>query len=112
MPLTKHFPQFSSAQIVAITAGANTATTIAGVTGQTIRVLRVVFTASAAGNVQFGQGAAVTAISSLMAVTTGVLYQFEHRDIPIITNSGNSFVVTGSSSANLAGYIMYTQGED
>ena len=111
MPLTKHFPQYSSAQIAAIPAGTG-ATTIAGVTGQTIRVLQVFFTASVAGTVQFGQGSGPTAISGVISVATGVLYKFDHRDCPIITLAGNSFVVTPASSANIAGYIMYTQGED
>lgn len=111
MPLTKHFPQFSSAQIFTIPAGTG-ASTIAGVTGQTIRVLQVFFTASAAGTVQFGQGTGPTAISGVMAVTTGVIYKFDHRDCPIITASGNAFVITPASSANIAGYVLYTQGED
>ena len=111
MPLTKHFPQFSSAQIAQIPAGTG-ATTIAGVTGQTVRVLYVAFTASVAGTVQFGQGSGPTAMSGVMTVATGVLYVFDHRDNPLITISGNAFVVTPASSANIAGYILYTQGED
>jgi len=112
MPLTKHFPQFSSAQIAQIPAG-TAATTIAGVTGQTIRVLYVKFTASVAGTVQFGQGTGPTAMSGVMTVATGAPgYEFDHRDNPLITSSGNAFVVTPASSANIAGYIMYVQGED
>ena len=111
MPLTKHFPQFSSAQIAAIPAGTG-ATTIAGVTGQTIRVLRVTFTASVAGTVTLGQGSGPTAISGVISVATGVLYDLDMHDCPIITTSGNAFVVTPASSANIAGFIQYTQGED
>lgn len=112
MPLTKHFPQFSSAQFALIPAGTGATTIGAAITGQTMRILMVVFTASAAGTVTFGQGSGKPALSGVMAVTTGVLYQFDHRDIPLITDAGNAFVITPASSGNVAGYVLYTQGED
>jgi hypothetical protein len=111
MPLTKHFPQFSSAQVASIPAG-TAATTLAGVTGQTIRALYIFFTASVAGTVTFGHGAGPTAYSGAMTVATGVLYKLDLHDCPLITLSGEAFVITPASSANIAGFVMYEQGQD
>lgn len=111
MPLTKHYPQFSSAQIFTIPAGTG-ASTIAGVTGQTIRVLFIYFTASVAGTVSFGHGSGPTAWTTFTVATGAPGYLFNHKDTPLITGSGEAFVITPASSANIAGYILYTQGED
>jgi len=112
MPLEKHFAEYSSASYAAIPAGTS-ATTIAGVTGQTIRVLYIFFTASVAGTVSFGHGSGPTAYSGTMTVATGAPgYKFDFHDNPLITGSGEAFVVTPASSANIAGFIEYVQGQD
>ncbi len=112
MPSAVSFAQFSSASSTPInTASSGDVTIVSGVTGQTVRVLEMVFTAHAATNVTFKDG--TTALTGPMELTAaGASFNFflVASGAPhFITSKGNGFVINNSNAVQLSGYLLYTQ---
>lgn len=112
MPSAVSFPKFSEASSAVInTASSGDNTIVAGVAGQTIRVLEMMLTAHAATNLTFKDGS--TALTGAMELTAaGASFNFfiVCNGAPhFITSKGNNFVINNSNAVQLSGYILFTQ---
>lgn len=101
---SKQFTKYSDAisQNVSVSASGNN-TLIAGVAGQTIRVLKLVLIAASAVTVQVLDGATVKGTYPLGTMV------LDREENPLILTAGNSFVLNLSSAITVSGSVDYAQ---
>jgi hypothetical protein len=84
-------------------------TVVAGVSGQTVRVFRILLMASAATNITFKDGAtALTGAIDLAAAGSGMILDFSGEPW-FVTSAGNAFVINSSNAVQVSGKIDYIQ---
>ena len=84
-------------------------TIVAGVAGQTIRVVKMFFIVGAATNVTIKDGTGTNLTGAMPFAANGGLVLDEARDPWFTTSSGNAFVLNQSGTATIAGRIYYEQ---
>lgn len=111
---SRSFAQYSEALIAPVNIStATTTAVVAGVSGQTIRILFIcLVTASGAQTIQFADGSNNLTGAMAQGLASGAPQSLilDHHENPIITSPGNSFNVITTTTVGVQGYVMYTQG--
>lgn len=92
------------------TASTGDQTIIAGSGSQTIRVMRLIMTVSAATNLIFKNGASGFAWTGAMSMTANGSIVLDYTGEPwYVTSTANGFIINQSGTAQMSGTIWYTQ---
>lgn len=102
----QHYPTEIEAQWLAVSfSSSGDNTIVAGVAGQTIRVISLVLGAATQTNLTLKDGA--TARSGAIPTTSLVL---DLDSKPFICGVGNSFVINSSVATSVGGMVLVVQG--
>lgn len=84
---------------------------IAAVTGKTIKVWKIWFTATGAVNVTFKDGASTSLSGAAVMSGAGSSFTLYYDGSPHwVTSPGNAFIINLSGAVAIAGQIYYTVG--
>jgi hypothetical protein len=97
----------SSSSVSVSSSGNNTL--VAGVSGKTVRVFKLVLVFSAAANATFQDGSS-TALSGAIPMLANGSIVLDFDTVPwYVTSSGNAFVLNLSTGVTVTGTVYYTQ---
>lgn len=100
---------FKTAAITGTGTGDNTI--VAAVTGRPIKVWKIWFTAAAAVNVIFKDGASTSLSGATVLPSAGSLFTLAYDGSPHwVTSPGNAFIINSSGAVALTGEVYYTEG--
>lgn len=100
---------FKTAAITGTGTGDNTI--IAAVTGRSIYVWKIWFTAAGAVNTTFKDGASTSLSGAAVLSGSGSAFTLLYDGSPhFVTSLGNAFIINSSGAVALTGQIYYTEG--
>jgi hypothetical protein len=99
--------QTTPVNVLASASGANVI--VAGVGGQTVRVMRMLLVAAAPVNVDFRDGASTILSGPFPLGTNGAIVLDDDGEPWCVTSSGNGFEIGLSAAVNVQTTVWYTQ---